>query len=290
MNRLRTPRARIGRALLVVMTIGGIASSATALAAFPLEAGTTVASGAVASATATTATNGTAAAAPQATQPELTPSPTADPAAACSGDPAGCVEPRIRDIQQTRLDPGIPASCIVGEAEPRGTTTVVPAAGADPAGAGRVVRIRIEIEDGLGVDPQCFGNAVMNILNDPRGWTASQDVTFQRVDTGADLRLVLASPSLTDRRCAPLNTAGLYSCRNGSSVVLNFKRWKNGADAFAGDVITYRTYLVNHEVGHFLGNGHRGCPGAGLPAPVMMQQTKGVGSCLPNGWPTAEER
>jgi hypothetical protein len=210
--------------------------------------------------------------------------------AICSGDPAGCVDPRINAIQQrTGSTPELPPSCIVADAAPRGTTAMTTAPEDTPAGGDRVIRMSIEVEDGLGVDPQCFGRAVMTILGDPRGWTASQDVSFQWVETDADLRLVLASPSLTDRLCAPLNTAGLYSCRNENHVVLNSERWRNGATAFHGDLVTYRSYLVNHEVGHFLGRGHLGCPGSDQPAPVMMQQTKGVGGCVPNGWPTAAE-
>ncbi|CAN5484272.1 hypothetical protein BH09ACT12_BH09ACT12_23930 [soil metagenome] len=67
--------------------------------------------------------------------------------------------------------------------------------------------------------------------------------------------------------------------------MLNAWRWLNGADAYEGNLNDYRRYLVNHEVGHALGKAHVGCPGSGLPAPVMMQQTKGLGECSANPWP-----
>jgi hypothetical protein len=56
--------------------------------------------------------------------------------------------------------------------------------------------------------------------------------------------------------------------------------------AYQGEVELYRSYLVNHEVGHALGHGHSTCAEANTPAPVMLQQTKGLGGCLPNAWPT----
>jgi hypothetical protein len=46
-----------------------------------------------------------------------------------------------------------------------------------------------------------------------------------------------------------------------------------GALAFGDDLTGYRRYMVNHEVGHFFGYGHRPCATSGGPAPVMMQQT-----------------
>jgi hypothetical protein len=73
-------------------------------------------------------------------------------------------------------------------------------------------------------------------------------------------------------------------------AVLNLMRWRHGAPAFRGNMTMYRRYLVNHEVGHVLGHSHRSCHASGARAPVMMQQTKGVGSCRANGWPLAWER
>jgi hypothetical protein len=52
--------------------------------------------------------------------------------------------------------------------------------------------------------------------------------------------------------------------------------------------------LVNHEVGHTLGQRHRNCPTDGNPAPVMMQQSKGTTTagrtCRPNPWPLGYEK
>jgi hypothetical protein len=181
------------------------------------------------------------------------------------------------------------AACTTGGSHtPTGTFEVVPAPGLAPDGSRR---IRIEVESGLAIDPGCFATEVLDILNDDRGWASVYNIGFAQVDDDSyDLRLVLASPTTTDSLCYPARTAGIYSCRHGSLVAINLMRWESGTDDYGQDLTTYRQYLINHEVGHFLGRGHRRCPAPGAPAPVMMQQTKGLGQCTTNGWPTESER
>ncbi|HEY8057296.1 MAG TPA: DUF3152 domain-containing protein, partial [Acidimicrobiales bacterium] len=88
-----------------------------------------------------------------------------------------------------------------------------------------------------------------------------------------------------DSLCLPLQTNGRYSCHQDGTVALNSDRWLNGADERTGPLAAFRHYAVNHEMGHAIGHSHEYCAGAGQLAPVMMQQSKGLDGCLPNGWP-----
>ncbi|MGW5362300.1 DUF3152 domain-containing protein [Actinopolymorpha pittospori] len=162
--------------------------------------------------------------------------------------------------------------------------------GTRPFGTGPLVRYSVEVEDSLPWTPAEVAKIVDGTLADPRSWAAAGRARFERVASeDADLRIIIASPALTDDLCEPLDTGGELSCRMGGHVAINAERWAFGADAFHGDVANYRHYVVNHEVGHSLGKGHAQCPAAGRRAPVMMQQTKGVDDCLPNAWPLPSE-
>lgn len=196
------------------------------------------------------------------------------------------------------LEPIIPAPAAIGlgtscldeaaPSRPDGTLEVVPGK-SEPAGEGGLITFFVEVERGLPIDPDCFARVVELTLGDRRGWTAGGR-SFSRIDSGSPgLRVTLASPDTVDASCYPLITGGIYSCWNGYRAMLNFDRWSGGAFSFDGDLVTYRTYQINHEVGHGLGRDHRDCPGEGEPAPLMMQQTKSVGVCVPNGWPTLSE-
>ena len=105
-----------------------------------------------------------------------------------------------------------------------------------------------------------------------------------RAGRHADFTIYLATPASRDRLCG--GTPDSYtSCRNGSNVVLNVARWANAVPNYGAPLDVYRQYMVTHETGHRLGQGHELCPGAGRPAPVMEQQTLGLHGCVPNPWP-----
>lgn len=163
-------------------------------------------------------------------------------------------------------------------------------------GRGKVLRYRVDIEEGLPLDGKLFAEAVHKTLNDERSWAHGGQRTFQRVGSGdADFVITLASPGTTATWCAKsgLDTSqDNVSCDSAATdrVMINAYRWAQGAKTYGHDkMFAYRQMLINHEVGHRLGHNHEVCSRQGALAPVMMQQTKflttdGV-TCRPNSWP-----
>ena len=152
---------------------------------------------------------------------------------------------------------------------------------------GRLVRFDVAVEKDLDIDPDQAALLIADILDDERSWRDLGLGRFTLVPAGADadVRAYIATPETTDRLCRPYRTLGRVSCQNGAKVVLNAKRWVDGSPTYGEDRTAYRRYLVNHEFGHVLGRRHVACPGRGRLAPVMVQQTKGLGGCRANPWP-----
>ncbi|WP_030772778.1 DUF3152 domain-containing protein [Streptomyces sp. NRRL F-2664] len=175
-----------------------------------------------------------------------------------------------------------------------GTFDTVPGVAKAP-GKGRIVRYRVDVEQGLGLDPQLFAEAVHRTLNDDRSWGHGGSKTFERVPGGeSDFVITLASPGTTGIWCAKsgLDTVvGNVSCDSAKTerVMINAFRWAQGSETYGPDqMFAYRQMLINHEVGHRLGHGHVNCSTPGALAPVMQQQTKSLNidgiQCRPNPW------
>lgn len=214
----------------------------------------------------------------------------AEPGAAASRSPTEPTTAQDRGARPQVTPPAAPEPVVavpVAAVRPAGDGQLHVVTGTrPPVGSGPLVRYLVEVEGGVGVDAVSFAAAAERTLSDRRSWTAGGRRSLQRVDAEpVDFRLVLASPELTDRLCAPLRTVGRFSCHQDGRAVINAMRWLSGASAYPDRLLDYRHYVVNHEVGHALGHGHVGCPGRGQPAPVMMQQTKGVGACAAQPWP-----
>jgi len=154
--------------------------------------------------------------------------------------------------------------------------------------AGGVIRYRVAVEAGLEAEATEFTRAVERVLGDPSGW-ASAGTPLVRVDADEDITVLLGEPRTIDKLCAPMNTGGALSCALQRQANINAVRFRTGSWTWAEDIVGYRSYLINHEVGHLLGMRHEDCPHPGAPAPVMMQQTIRLGRCAPNGHPTPPE-
>lgn len=117
-------------------------------------------------------------------------------------------------------------------------------------------------------------------LNDPDGWN-SKGYIFEHVSSQEDVLIRLSNPSTIKEKCGvPSN----LSCAemNGKHMYLNSERWFHGSKASKLNLDDYRQYIVSHEIGHILGFDHKQCPCSGCKAPIMMQQTLGIGKCIPN--------
>ena len=116
-------------------------------------------------------------------------------------------------------------------------------------------------------------------LADPDGWEG-KGYRFHLVKKNAKITIRLSSPATIKARCGD----GNLSCAElgGTHMFLNSMRWMHGAKESKLPLEEYRQYMVSHEMGHILGHDHVKCPGPGKPAPIMMQQTLGIGECSPN--------
>ena len=142
----------------------------------------------------------------------------------------------------------------------------------------KTVRFRTQVDPDVSYPEDKFREEVTIYLQDPDGWARWH--AFEYAPTGRAKLIRLASKKA-------IKAAGCVedelSCAilGGQDIWLNADRWIQGAPKSRLPLVEYRQYMVSHEMGHSLGYDHAKCPGSG-PAPVMVQQTLGIGSCEPN--------
>lgn len=165
---------------------------------------------------------------------------------------------------------------------------------------GTLRRYRVAVESGSDEDAGEFAAAVETALTGPGSWVDG-GLRLQQVrgDARHDFTVYLATATTAGRMCAAggvdIRVGGrpYTSCRSPGKVIINLDRWRLSVPHYVSARVplsVYRTYVVNHEVGHQLGHRHERCPGKGRPAPVMMQQTLFLDGCVANPWPYRDGR
>jgi hypothetical protein len=200
------------------------------------------------------------------------------------------------------VSPGAPAAEVIPPDFPHsgpGTWRYAGSTGPLLGRAGRLQTFHLAVEGNVdSIDLDRVAAKIDQTLGDPRSWIADGDVRFQRVPAGAPavFTIYLATAQTTRSMCnagGVTGTGGYTSCRYTGHVLLNLDRWYLSIPHYATVGVpldTYRTYMINHEVGHQAGHGHERCPANGRPAPVMEQQTLGLHGCTPNPWPYVDGR
>jgi hypothetical protein len=212
--------------------------------------------------------------------PEPTPSATPSPSASAT----------TPDLTRLLQDPGrVPTH---GSGTFRYAATTGPVLGTK----GPLHRFRVGVENGSGEDVTAFAAVVQATLGDPRSWTGGGTLRLQLVAAGQpyDFTVYLVTRTAAGEMCEEGGTDIVIhgrpytSCRTIGKAIINLDRWRLSAGPYLAarvPLADYRQYVINHEVGHELGHHHVGCPKAGGPAPVMVQQTLRLRGCVPYAWP-----
>ena len=235
--------------------------------------------------------------------PVAAPSPPVSPVAAPSAYPSDPVletttspSPTATPSDPPALAPGLLR--LPGRVPSHGSGKFVYATKRGPVlgSKGPLRRFRVAVENGTGEDLTAFADEVETVLGDPRSWTGGGTLRLQMVagSDKADFTVYLATRDTAGELCerggTNIRIGGVpyTSCRTTGRAILNLDRWRLSSKPYVNAKVplaVYREYVINHEVGHELGHHHEGCPKAGGPAPVMVQQTLTTRGCVPNPWP-----
>ncbi|WP_169746537.1 DUF3152 domain-containing protein [Demequina phytophila] len=215
------------------------------------------------------------------------------------------LEPITRGLDDADAAAGV-VTTDIAEAGAGTFSTASDAAGASAspdAADGPTRSVRVDVEDGVSIDPEALVSFVMTTLNDNRGWGSAGRLQFVLTDGAADVTVVVASPATVAARC-PDAHAGTDAAEAGDAardaspspdasaavpcvaqgiVPVSIYDWTAGLDRYGDKRGASRAYLLNHGVGHVLGEPTATCSSG--RAEVMVDQTDMPKACSVNAWP-----
>jgi hypothetical protein len=156
-----------------------------------------------------------------------------------------------------------------------------------------IYAVDVAVHPAAARDDDGFVAAAWKIIKHPRGWESLGYTFLLQAPPRAALpriRMTLTPQSVMDARFPDFQHQRLSVCNMTTrDIFINEGRWHRwyDDDKSTMSLRDYRFYVINHELGHALGFGHARCPGAGMPAPIMLQQTLGLGGCTPTRFPVA---
>ncbi len=131
------------------------------------------------------------------------------------------------------------------------------------------------------------GKVVASTLGSGGGWTLGGRVHYSEVANGCNFVITIGSPATLkalDPACEKQT-----SCRIHNDLAIAEASWAKAPTGWVGDLSSYRTELVNHVVGQWLGFDHPGCSVVATQTPVLSTPSVMIPGCSPKWYAVPDE-
>ena len=126
-----------------------------------------------------------------------------------------------------------------------------------------------------------------SVLGAGGSWTLGGKLSFVAAKTGCNFTVRLAdikAMAALDPACEKQTT-----CRLHNDLYIATGSWAKAPTGWVGDVNSYRSELINHVVGQWLGFSHPSCTAEAAQEPVLTTTSVTIPGCSPKWYPVPPE-
>lgn len=112
------------------------------------------------------------------------------------------------------------------------------------------------------------------------GWTLGGRLRFVPASSNCDFTVGVVPAD--DMATVNVACTARTTCQVGSQLAVSAGAWAAAPAGWKGNLDEYRSELIQHEVGHWLGFDHVSCLSTDAPKPILQAPTVVLAGCSPN--------